>query len=780
MTYTFKLSRRMAMSRSFGMLVMLSLALACTNDLQENSDPSTTDLPSAGIVVSPKYVVDEPGQTIQLNARLASRPTGWDNRRDFTRLSVEWETSGGMISESGAFVADAPGSYKVVGKGKGRGRTKPDTSVVIVVPPPPDLIGVTVTPDSTQVTEGQTRTFVAKGVLSDSTQADVAVTWTAEGGTIDAGGVYQAGSVGGRFRAVARSVTGALTDTVVVVIDTLPSSTPPDTTAPPDTTVPPPAPVLRAVLLSPASVTLEAGATKQFTARGRLSNDSTVDLAATYTATGGSITGAGLYTAGARAGSYRVIATAEGLADTAAVSIASAPSGPCSPTATYLCPGDDVAAKVAAQPQGTSFTFAPGVFRGQSITPKSNMSFTGSPGSTILTGARVLSDWTASGSSWYAGGQSQENTSYNPKYQCQAPYPGCFRPEQLWVDGVLYEHVLSQGEMGPGKWYFDYGADRIYIPVNPDGKTVETSVTRIAFGGSATGVTIRNLIVEKYANEAQKGVVNHGIAAGWVIEDNEVRWNHGTGIVAGTNGVLRRNKVHHQGQMGLKAFGSNALVEDNEIAYNNTAGFGPGLSGEAGGTKFVGTSGLVVRGNFSHHNDGPGLWTDINNYNCLYENNRVEDNKWRGIFHEISYDCVIRNNQVRRNGHDFPGTIGAFEGSGILISNSPNVEVYGNVVEDNRNGIMARDEDRGGGTRGPWNTTNLYVHDNVVRQTDGGRAAGITDGDALFDPYSAASNNRYARNTYIIGSTTKWRWAGNRDVTLSQWLSVQDSGSTVR
>ena len=76
-------------------------------------------------------------------------------------------------------------------------------------------------------------------------------------------------------------------------------------------------------------------------------------------------------------------------------------------------------------------------------------------------------------------------------------------------------------------------------------------------------------------------------------------------------------------------------MEGNEIAYNNTAGFTTGW--EAGGLKFVLTNGLIVRGNFSHHNDGTGIHCDIDCINTLIENNRVEDNNWRGIFYEISY-----------------------------------------------------------------------------------------------------------------------------------------------
>ncbi len=60
---------------------------------------------------------------------------------------------------------------------------------------------------------------------------------------------------------------------------------------------------------------------------------------------------------------------------------------------------------------------------------------------------------------------------------------------------------------------------------------------------------------------------------------------------------------------------------------------------------------------------------------------------------EISYACVIRNNFVRRNSL----TAASFDqGSGILVSASPNVEVYGNTVEDNKSGIICIQQNRSG------------------------------------------------------------------------------------
>jgi hypothetical protein len=91
---------------------------------------------------------------------------------------------------------------------------------------------------------------------------------------------------------------------------------------------------------------------------------------------------------------------------------------------------------------------------------------------------------------------------------------------------------------------------------------------------------------------------------------------------------------------------------------------------------------------------------------------------------------------------------------------------------------MGREDDRGSGTYGVYNLTNLSVHDNTVRQTDGGRAAGVTDADPNADPYSAAANNRWSRNTYLVGTSTRWRWASNQDVSRSQWTAAgQDSAS---
>lgn len=434
-------------------------------------------------------------------------------------------------------------------------------------------------------------------------------------------------------------------------------------------------------------------------------------------------------------------------------------------TGTTIYPGQGIQAKVNSYPGGTTFYLKPGVHRLQSIVPKSGNKFIGEAGA-ILSGARLLTTFTKSGSYWIASGQTQQG-SIKPisRSYCLPAQPGCFYPEQLFIGDVLLQHVTSLGAVAPGKWYFDYGADKIYFVDDPRGKKVEASASAFAFKGSASNVTISGLTVEKYATSPSQGTIDGQGAIGWVVKDNQVRWNHGKGIKTGSRMQILGNHVHHQGQMGIAGYGENLLVQDNEIAYNNTAGFTTGW--EAGGSKFVRTSGLIVRGNFSHHNDGAGIHADIDNINALIENNRVEDNNWRGIFYEISYKAIIRNNVARRNGFKLPKLVGLVDGAGILVSNSRDVEIYGNTVENNRTGIGAYESDRGSGKYGVHDLVNLNVHDNTVVQSTG-RAAGITQSvgtNAVF----TSQNNKFARNTYDLGSTARYfRWM-NGDRTTPEW-----------
>jgi parallel beta-helix repeat protein len=411
---------------------------------------------------------------------------------------------------------------------------------------------------------------------------------------------------------------------------------------------------------------------------------------------------------------------------------------------------------VDLNPSGTVFVLRSGVHRLQTVVPKSGNAFYGEAGA-VMSGARLLTSFTREGSYWVATGQTQQGPVVGV---CKPTSPRCSSPEELFIDNVRLRHVASLSAVGPGAWFFDYAADKIYIGEDPTGRAVETSVNRYAFHGPATNVTIEGLVIEKYANPAQQGAVFGYSSRDWVVARNLVRWNHGGGIQTGHGMKVQGNVVINNGQLGISGSGDNVLVEDNEIAFNNVSGFD--WFWEAGGSKWVKTNGLVVRRNFSHHNHGQGLWTDIDNINVLYENNTVEDNELGGIFHEISYRATIRGNIARRNGTACSDWCGA----GIIIASSSDVEVTQNIISDNKEGIYALHENRGSGAYGTYRLQNLYVHHNTITMAVGytGIAQWIGDPSVY-----TSMNNRFEANTYYLGPNAQYFFWQTAPRSEAQW-----------
>ena len=293
--------------------------------------------------------------------------------------------------------------------------------------------------------------------------------------------------------------------------------------------------------------------------------------------------------------------------------------------------------------------------------------------------------------------------------------------------------------------------------------------TRYAFdvGGARPGnVRIQGLVIQNYAPGAQRGAVNASYGpsqqgTGWVVANCEIHHNRGAGLRLSSRIQVLNNKIHHNDQIGATGDGDYILFQGNEVAYNNPA-WHYAWGWELGGVKFTGTHNLVARGNYAHHNNGPGLWTDVNNIDVLYENNRAVDNAGAGIFHEISYAAVIRNNVATGNGLQRPWVVGA----GILVSASPNVEVYGNSVSGNRMGIVGMQQSRGSGAYGPHVVQNLYVHDNTTQTAGMSGIARDWGPDSIFTGW----NNRFRHNTYtgLATNRTPFTWM-NGSRTVAQW-----------
>src|SRR5512146_725059 len=224
MTYAHKLARRLAVLRALpphcAMLPVLALIVACSAGVPTGVDTGSNPA-DAPVIVNPRSLVLEANQVSIFKAYAHGVPG------DSLVTSIEWTATGGSIALDGTYSSPSTGDFKVVGKRHGPNRTTSDTAIVTVVQQQPSITAVVISPGTASVTAGQQQTFSASAKLSDSTTVALAVTWTATGGSIDAGGVYTAGSTAGTFKVIATAASAPVADTVPVTVLSAPPPPPP-------------------------------------------------------------------------------------------------------------------------------------------------------------------------------------------------------------------------------------------------------------------------------------------------------------------------------------------------------------------------------------------------------------------------------------------------------------------------------------------------------------------------------------------------------------------------
>src|SRR5437879_5687046 len=191
--------------------------------------------------------------------------------------------------------------------------------VGLTQPTPGDpVVQVVTSPTSVTLDPYQTQQFLAYGRTQAGDSVAVVASWSASGGTITSGGLYAADTNAGTYQVTASAQVGA----------TAPgAASPADTRASGSSTVKNTGPLTQ-IIVTPATASVLVGGTLQFAAYARRKNGDSTSVSVVYAATGGTISAAGLYTAGQTAGPYRVVATVGGggtLTDTAAVTIATIP-----------------------------------------------------------------------------------------------------------------------------------------------------------------------------------------------------------------------------------------------------------------------------------------------------------------------------------------------------------------------------------------------------------------------------------------------------------------------
>ncbi|WP_433029571.1 right-handed parallel beta-helix repeat-containing protein [Actinomycetospora sp. CA-053990] len=248
----------------------------------------------------------------------------------------------------------------------------------------------------------------------------------------------------------------------------------------------------------------------------------------------------------------------------------------------------------------------------------------------------------------------------------------------------------------------------------------------MAFSGGGSNVTLESMVVRDYNPGKLGGAIQPDPrASGWLVRSVSSLHNAGAGLLVADGMRILGGHYNDNDQFGIAGNAATGILLDGVDDDVNTMD-GPELAQNhalladcdwgAGGMKWdVGA--VIVRNAYVHDNDCKGIWADINAHDVLIEHNLVERNRGEGILYEISQDAVIRYNHVYHNGLQAKGW---YWDGGITVASSSNIEVYGNRLSGNYNGITGTQQDRPDSTPPDHLLAGVHVHDNMICATGGG------------------------------------------------------------
>jgi hypothetical protein len=226
--------------------------------------------------------VSQPTQlSISVSPSALSLSTG--GQKQFTasvsgssNTAVSWAASGGTVTSGGLYTAPSSAGTYTVTATSAADSTKSASAVVTVSQP--TQVSISLSPGVVSLPTAGQKQFSA----SVSGSSNTAVSWAASGGTVTSGGLYTAPSSAGTYTVTATSAADSTKSASAVV------------------TVSQPAQV--SISLSPGAVSLPSAGLQQFTAYVSGTSNTTV----TWSASAGTVTTGGLYTAPSAAGTYSI------------------------------------------------------------------------------------------------------------------------------------------------------------------------------------------------------------------------------------------------------------------------------------------------------------------------------------------------------------------------------------------------------------------------------------------------------------------------------------------
>jgi hypothetical protein len=284
---------------------------ATSGGISSTATVTVTNGALSAITLTPAQVSMAIGSTQQFTAE------GKDADGNVVILTPVWSVvaGGGTISSSGLFTAGAvSGTFtSTVQAASGSIARRATVTVTDGV-----LSTITISPLSASLAINTSHQFVATGTDNNGNAVSISPVWSvvAGGGTITQGGLFFSGTVGGTYTGTIQATSGSVVSNATVTVTNG---------------------VLASLTISPSSISVLEGATRQFTVVGNDSEGNVVIITPSWSvvAGGGTIGSAGLFTASLTGGTYANTVQARSGAITGTASVTVVPIGdPASPFAT--------------------------------------------------------------------------------------------------------------------------------------------------------------------------------------------------------------------------------------------------------------------------------------------------------------------------------------------------------------------------------------------------------------------------------------------------------------
>ncbi|MDP8992964.1 MAG: right-handed parallel beta-helix repeat-containing protein [Actinomycetota bacterium] len=397
-----------------------------------------------------------------------------------------------------------------------------------------------------------------------------------------------------------------------------------------------------------------------------------------------------------------------------------------------------------------------------------------------MKGSDVVTGWVKSGTVWVKTGWKTEfcQNCYDPK-AIDPAYPNAGKPDMVFANGAPLAQVASLSAVTAGRFYVDYGADKLYVGTDPTGKFMEASTRRIGLQfntSNAAGSTVRGIGMAHYSPNWNPDVPAIAVAntGNITFEKDVFAWSASRGVALyGPGPVVRGSTFLYNGFTGITGHKAHrALLEGNRVVYSNQERFsitGSSVSSNAG-VKIVRSDGVVIRNNRFVANHGTGIWCDESCYNATIVNNLSRMNATQGISFEISTKGIIASNVVVGNGQ-----------IGLKISGSTDVRAFNNTLHNNGTHQVGVYEDSRKNTDSAellkgitWDTKNVYIKNNLMSVSTGSNKGPILHTYDSNYPKQVGAAEMIAQLNY----DGYWRKSANVPYNFAYWVRLTSSAST--